>query len=666
MIVGVDIGGTFTDLVLSDEGQLKIHKLPSTPHNPAEGMLAGLNAITNGRLADLERVAHGSTVATNAILERKGAKTAFITTQGFRDVLFIGRQDRPVLYALQPQLPPPLIPRELCYEVPERLDFSGEVLTELDLMALDKVLDEIAWQEVDSIAVCFLYSYVNPSHEQKVRDRIVKRGLLEEWQVALSSEVLPEFREYERASTVALESYVRPVMGRYITQLETELHKSHKKMNLSVMKSDGGVIGAKRVRQQAIQTALSGPAAGVIGAFHVAKMAGFDNIITLDMGGTSTDVAVCLGEPVRRPQSEIDGLPLRIRLLDIETIGAGGGSIARIDAGGVLQVGPESAGANPGPIIYGWGGRQVTVSDANALLGILDADYFLGGGMSLDVESAQAAIEDLAHQAGMSPQAIAQGVIDVANANIDRALRRVSVTRGYDPRNFTLVPFGGAGAMHACAIAEQLEMPRVLIPRYPGVLCALGLLVSDVVLEYSQSILKPVTDDLSDELLVLIEDILIVARDDLKSEGVPRADRHYLTSLDVRYQGQAYELNIPVSATMDIRDQFHEEHRLTYGHSMKEHTVEVVNLRVQAVGTVERPDIVAEVIDENAKASTAFLDKKETVTGATFRLYQRDNLQPGASFEGPALVFQLDSTVFVAAGWTVRVDGYRNLILEKI
>ncbi len=395
MLVGVDIGGTFTDLVLSADGALRIYKLLSTPDDPARAMLQGLNAVSGERLEALQRIAHGTTVATNAILERKGAKCALITTEGFRDLLLIGRQNRPVLYALHPELPPPLIPRERCYEVPERLDYTGAVLKPLDLDALDGVLDEIARTGIEAVAVCFLFSYVNPAHEQAVRARILERGLLDEAQIALSCEVLPEFREYERASTVALEAYVRPVISRYLGHLEDALTQSSA---LRVMKSDGGIISAHYARQRAILTALSGPAAGVIGAFHLAKLAGFDQIITLDIGGTSTDVALCPGEPVRRSEAEIDGLPLRMRLLDIETVGAGGGSIARLDSGGALRVGPESAGADPGPIAYGRGGTQVTVSDANAVLGRLDAEHFLGGQMALDVDAARLALQTLAEQ----------------------------------------------------------------------------------------------------------------------------------------------------------------------------------------------------------------------------------------------------------------------------
>jgi N-methylhydantoinase A len=658
MFAGVDIGGTFTDLVLNVDGQLRIHKLLSTPHAPAEAMLDGLRAITDGALETLRRVSHGSTVATNAILERKGARCALITTEGFRDLLLIGRQNRPVLYALQPTLPPPLIPREYCYEVPERLDHTGAVLTPLDLDSLDRVLDEIATQGVEAVAVCLLYSYVNPTHEQAIRDRILERGLLPASNIALSCEVLPEFREYERASTLALEAYVRPIISRYLTQLETALPASS---GLHIMKSDGGVIGAAGARERAILMALSGPAAGVIGAFHLAGLAGFDHIITLDIGGTSTDVALCPGGIQRRAESEIDGLPLRIRLMDIETIGAGGGSIARLDTGGALRVGPESAGANPGPIVYGRGGAQVTVSDANAVLGRLDPDHFLGGGMTLDVEAARAALARLGEGMNMTPEAAALGVVQVANANIDRAIRRVSVARGHDPRQFTLVAFGGAGPLHACEVAERLDIPRVLVPPTPGVLCALGLLVADVTLDFSRSVLG-----LSDAArAALLETMTGEARAALAREGFREAEMLIVPTLDARYAGQAYELSIPYGD--DIEGAFHAAHERAYGHALRDRAVEVVNLRVHAVGLVEKPAFAAAPIVPN-DGSEALLGYKPTVyadSTTPTALYDRGRLQPGAAFAGAALVFQYDSTVFIPPGWSARVDGYGNLILNR-
>jgi len=658
MQVGVDIGGTFTDLVLNDNGHLKIHKLLSSPHNPAESMLKGLDAITLGGIPALTQVAHGSTVATNAILERKGAKIALITTQGFRDVLFIGRQHRPVLYALHPTVPQSLIPREHCYEVSERLDHKGKVLTSLDVNALDTVLDEIAKEEVDSIAVCFLFSYVNPKHEQAVKKRILTRGIVsDEWQIVLSSDVLPEFREYERTSTVALEAYVRPIMSRYITQLEDELPK---KASLRIMKSDGGVMRANRVREQAINTALSGPAAGVMGAYYVSKLAGYDQIITLDMGGTSTDVALIAGKPEPRPESTIDNLPLRIRMLDIGTIGAGGGSIARVDAGGAMRVGPESAGANPGPVVYGGGGQHVTVSDANAILGRLDSEHFLGGTMSLDMKAGHQAMQKLATQINFDEVETAKGVIDIANVNIDRAVRRVSIARGHDPRDFTLVAFGGAGPLHACEVAQQLDIPRVLVPHTPGVLCALGLLVADVAVEYSRSVMRLATRNIIAKLRAKQSELMSIGKRDLEQEGIHEDNMVFKISLDLRYEGQAYELNVPFGR--NIIQAFHEIHELTYGHSMQDRRIEIVNMRLNGTGIIDKVTFNA-VVAEPSHATP--FDEKDSPLGGVIKLYNRDDLNVGAEFAGEALVFQLDSTTYIPSGWLARVDGYMNLILEK-
>ncbi|MGQ9889823.1 MAG: hydantoinase/oxoprolinase family protein, partial [Aggregatilineales bacterium] len=649
MLVGVDIGGTFTDLVVSEGGALRIHKLLSTPRSPADAMLAGLEAlgVTPGA-----RISHGTTVATNAILERKGARTALITTQGFRDLLFIGRQNRPDLYALQPTLPPPLIPRRWCYEVPERLDHTGAVLTPLDLGALDAIIDDMVAEGIEAVAVCFLYSYVNPAHERAARARILAHGALAEWQVSLSCEVLPEFREYERASTTALDAYVRPVVTRYLARLEAALPRQSR---LLVMKSDGGVVSAEAARRQAAHTALSGPAAGVIGAFHVASLAGFNHIITLDMGGTSTDVALCPGAPGRRAEAELDGLPLRLRLLDIETIGAGGGSIARLDAGGALRVGPESAGADPGPIAYGRGGAQVTVSDANVVLGRLPSRHFLGGRMALDADAAYRALAGLGARMGMSAEEAARGVIDVANVNIDRALRRVSIARGHDPRAFTLVAFGGAGPLHACAVAERLEIPRVLVPRYPGVLCALGLLMADITRDYSRTALQPATADSRAALGKLYDELFQQAYDDLRAEGIADGDMAFHALADLRYSGQSFELTVPL--TDDLAGAFHQAHRQRYGHALPERPVEVVTLRVQAVGRVAKPVLAPEPVMPRQPPPADL--------SAALPAYDRAALPPGAHISGPALVRQLDSTAFVAAGWSARVDGYYNLILER-
>jgi len=659
MRVGVDIGGTFTDLVLEDDGQLRIHKRLSTPQDPAQSMLAGLNDLTGGDLNALSHVIHGSTVATNAILERKGARIALITTQGFRDVLFIGRQNRPDLYALHPTLPPPLIPRERCYEIPERLDPHGEVLLPLDEAALDAVLDDLAAQQIDAVAVCLLYSFVNPDHEQRIRQRIVERGLLDAWQVALSSEVLPEFREYERAATVALEAYVRPIMARYIDRLRAQL-PAH--TGLAIMKSDGGIMSAGRIRDQAVQTALSGPAAGVIGALHLATVAGYPQIITLDMGGTSTDVALCPGQAPYSAQRSLDDLPLRLRLIDIETIGAGGGSIARVDAGGALRVGPESAGAEPGPLVYGRGGTEVTVSDANALLGRLDAEHFLGGQMRLDIDSALPAVGRLAQALNRDIQGAAQGIIDVANANIDRALRRVSVARGHDPRAFTLVAFGGAGPLHACEIAERLGMPRVLVPRHPGVLCALGLLVADAIIDSSRAVLAKASRGLLARLRATQAELLAEGRDALRQEGYRDEQMQFNVVLDMRYVGQAHELTVPF--TRSVVDTFHQAHEATYGHALRDRPIEVINMRLQAISLSDKPALRPKRASKS-RAADASLGSRPTADGE-IHLYDRDRLTVGAQFAGEALIFQLDSTIYIPPGWHATIDAYENLIIERL
>lgn len=655
MRVGVDIGGTFTDLILSNGQSLQIYKLFSTPNDPSRAMLDGITALVS-ELSQLVTVAHGSTVATNAILERKGGKVAFITTQGFRDMLFIGRQNRPELYALHPTLPPPLILRERCFGVPERLDHHGEILMHLDITALDEVLDQIAALQVDAVAVCCLYSYLNPTHELAIRQRIVSRGILPEWRVVLSCEVLPQFREYERAATTVLEAYTRPVIANYLGQLEQSLGKTP----LRVMKSDGGVMSASAARRQAAHTALSGPAAGVIGAAYVAKLAGFEQIITLDMGGTSTDVSLLPKTPLFSPEREIDGLPLRLRMLDIETVGAGGGSIARIDSGGALRIGPESAGAMPGAIIYGRGGTHITVSDANAVLGLLDPDHFLGGRATLDLTAAQQAMRKLGRALDLDTELAARGVIDVAEAAIERAVRRVSVARGYDPRQFTLVAFGGAGPLHAASVAEKLGIRQVLIPRYPGVLCAFGLLAADVALEYTQAVFGRASSAQTARLADALDGIIAAAKRDLSAEGVAENAMRFEALVDMRYVGQAFELSLPFSANAgDMSVQFHRAHEARYGFRL-DRDVEMVALRLRSVGVTEKPHLTREPISLNDGASAK--------VGESYgkELYEREKFIPGASLRGPALIFQMDSTVYVPQHWYADVDGYHNLLMRRV
>lgn len=649
MRIGVDIGGTFTDLVVAEGDALRIHKLSSTPDDPSQAMIAGLNAVA-GQLSRVAHVAHGSTVATNAILERKGARTALLLTQGFRDLLHIARQNRPQLYALYPQVPPPLIPREDCYEVAERMDHHGRALMDVDAAALAALAGLLWQQQYEAVAVCLLYSFVNPQHEQAAQAALLSAGFAP-WQVVLSSEVLPEIREVERASTTALEAYVRPRMASYISRVRQELPAA---AGLHIMKSDGGVMDAARVQQRAAHTALSGPAAGVIGAYSLAQLAGYRRIITLDMGGTSTDVALCdEGLPLANT-NQIDGLPLRLRMLDIETIGAGGGSLARVDAGGALRVGPQSAGALPGPAAYGRGGEQPTVTDANLVLGRLQPRYFLGGRMRLLPEASQRVMQRLASAMGLDVMAAARGVIDIANAHIERALRRVSVERGHDPRHFALFAFGGAGPLHACEVAQRLEMSQVIVPPAPGVLCALGLLLADVRVDLSRPVLAAATRSVVAQVRAMQAELLKAGLDELRAQGIASQDMHFAITLDMRYRGQAYEISVPFEG--DVVGAFHTLHERSYGHTLPDQEVEIVNMRLMASGRLPKPAITPR--PHHPHEAPAIAPEFPS-------FYDREALLPGAFLAGEALIFQEDATTFVPEGWAGRVDAYGNLILER-
>jgi N-methylhydantoinase A len=650
-LVGVDIGGTFTDFVLyQPEEGLRSYKVLSTPANPAEGLMQGLADL--GLAADFA-LKHGTTVATNAILERKGAKTAFLTTAGFRDMLALGRQNRPALYALHPQLPPPLIPRHLCYEIVERLDFQGRVLTPLDLSSLPTILDDMAAQGVEAIAVCLLYSFLDPRHELALEQAILADGRWTAGQISLSSRVLPQFREYERASTTSLDAYVRPIIHRYLGALEARLPTG---VDLQVMKSDGGLLSASAIRAQAVQTALSGPAAGVIGAFALGRMAGYERLITLDIGGTSSDVSLCDGAPAWRSETTLDGLPLRIPILDIETIGAGGGSIAEVDAGGALRVGPQSAGSDPGPIIYGRGGMHVTLSDANAYLGRLDPAYFLGGRLNLHLELARSALEKLAEQAGLSPSATALGILEVAHANIERAIRRVSVERGHDPRGFALMAFGGAGGLHACEVAERLEINTVLFPPYAGVLCALGLLLADVQRDYMRAVLAPWGAGLYAQLSAENAALREHAQQELP-------DALCQAYLDMRYSGQAYELSVPLSAEAD--EAFHAAHQRAYGYAMPDKTLEVVSLRVRATQISLKPPLPRIEADPHSLPASGTKTLLTSFGPQKAQLYEGTAWKAGGSCVGPALIFQPESTLYVPSGWQARLDSFHLFVMEK-
>jgi N-methylhydantoinase A len=688
MRLGIDVGGTFTDFCLLDgAGQVRIHKLLTSARDQSVAILQG---IADLQVEPEATVIHGATVATNALLERRGARTALITTEGFRDVLEIGRQTRPDLYALHPTRPTPLVPADWRFEVAERVDKQGAILVPLDVEATDAIVQRLLAEGIESVAVCFLFSFLNPIHERQVRERIAVLGGKSAPTISLSSDVLPEYREYERTATTVINAYVAPLMSRYLSNLERGLGEKR----LRIMQSNGGIISAEAARTQAARTALSGPAGGVVGAFELARLAGFEQAITFDMGGTSTDVALCPGRVQETTEGTIAGLPLRLPIIDIHTVGAGGGSIARLDAGGALRVGPESAGSDPGPVCYGRAeAQEITVTDANLVLGRLDAQHFLGGRMTLDLDRARETMQGLARRLSLPLEAAAWGIIRVANSNMERAIRTISVERGHDPRRFTLVAFGGAGPLHACELAAALRIPRVLIPPHPGVLSALGMILADVVKDYSQTVMLPAQEADAGTLDHLFAPLFERARADLHAEGLNNEEITLLPSLDMRYVGQSFELTIdigdwifdieatqdsdsfpsPIPNTQYSISSFHEAHRQRFTYANEQEPVEIVNLRLKAVGQTAKPQFSQQPAGKlDPKAAhlgykQVYFADAETPSAARpvpTALYERERLAPGNMVVGPAVVYQLDTTSVVPPGWAATVDGWGNLVAE--
>ncbi|HEY6359175.1 MAG TPA: hydantoinase/oxoprolinase family protein [Vicinamibacterales bacterium] len=651
--LGIDTGGTFTDLVELGPDGLSVHKLRSTPDDPSRAILDGIE--TMARTTTGLDVVHGSTVATNAVLERKGARVALVTTEGFEDVLRIGRQTRPELYNFLVPAPRPIVAPDLTFGIKERLDASGRTLVRVDDLALDRLAASLQAASVDIVAVCLLHAYANPAHERQVADRLRRAGLT----TSMSHEVLPEYREYERWSTTVVNAYVTPIIDRYLGALETRLSGSR----LLIMQSNGGSISAGAARAQAVRTVLSGPAAGVVGARTVARAAGFRRIISFDMGGTSTDVSLIDDAVATSTESKIGDFPVRLPVIDIHSVGAGGGSIAFVDAGGALRVGPRSAGASPGPVCYGVG-TELTVTDANLLLGRLDPERFLGGRMTLDVDRARSVARALAAELRMDPLTLAEGVVRVANANMERAIRVVSVERGHDPRRFALLAFGGAGGMHACEIAERLEIGSVVLPRFAGVLSALGMLAADVTRDYSASVLEP-----SDAMSVAALDrrfgpLVAAARRDLLAEGFKRTRQAISRLVDIRYVGQSYEITVPCGPT--YRRAFDRRHERLYGYANPDRPTEIVNVRVSATGLTEKPKLPftrprrAVVARPASRRPGRFGGRSVTVS-----FYRWEALAPGAGGAGPAVITGGEATAVIPPGFRFQVDGFGNLVARS-
>ena len=617
MRIGIDSGGTFTDfVVLDDKGKLESFKLRSNAAAPARVVLEGLRKIAAKR-AD---VVHGSTVATNALLERKGVKTAFVTTHGFEDLVAIGRQNRPELYNLTPALPVALVPRELCFGVHERVLFDGTIEHPLHEREIDTLARKIAESGAESVAICLLHSYQNDAHERLLA--VSLSGF-----VCVSSEISPEFREFERASTTIINAYVGPLMDRYLGELERE--SPHK---VSIMQSNGGLLTASEARRHAVRTILSGPAGGIVGAVEIARLSGFKKALTFDMGGTSTDVALAGREARLTTEARIDNFPVRVPMLDIHTVGAGGGSIATIDAGGSLRVGPESAGASPGPACYGVG-DQATVTDAHVMLGRISADQLVGGEMRIDVAAAERAVARVAAGLGLDPVSAAAAILRVANSNMERAIRAVSVERGEDPREFPLVAFGGCGGLHACEIAEELGIRTVIVPRLAGALSALGMLLADRTRDYSAGALG--VSDYEARFRKLEKQ----AAKDVRGAVIERF-------ADVRYAGQSYELTIPWGAD------FHKAHQRVYGYSDAKRATQIATLRVRATVRVEKPALA--------------MAARRSKFGETRRVWVAGKWQKVApSTRGPALIVDYGSTTLVPPSWSIKQDRAGSLILRR-
>jgi N-methylhydantoinase A len=654
--LGVDVGGTFTDLVALVDGRLVTTKVPTTPRNQARGVVSALERV-QAAVAAAASFAHGSTVATNALLERRGARTALITTEGFRDVIEIGRQNRPALYDLTRDRPAPLVPRELRFTVRERMDRDG-VLVPLDEESVRAAVDACREADVEAVAVCLLFGFLHPAHEQEVGDAL--REALPGVHISLSSEVLPEFREYERCSTTVCNGYLAPRLGAYLERLADEVQALGLPDPL-VMQSSGGAAEIETAAAHAASCLLSGPAGGVVGAAWVAGLSGFHDLLTFDMGGTSTDVAPVLGGTVQTTtESVVAGVPVKLPMVDVHTVSAGGGSIAWVDAGGALRVGPSSAGADPGPAAYGRGGEEPTVTDANLYLGYLADGAELGGEVRLDRRLAEAALGRVGARVGLDGEETARGIVRVADAEMIRALRVISIERGLDPRELTLVAFGGAGGLHACSLAEELDIGRILVPLAAGVLSALGLAISDV---------------RRDQVHPLLAELATAARADVEAcfagleanaRGQVADDRRLSLArlADLRYQGQSFELTVEADDLEDLATRFHAEHERRYGYRMEEEAVELVNLRLVATVPREKPELHEA---PPRQAATPARRRSASFDGGwrEVDVHDRADLGAGTEIKGPAVVEFAESTLVIRPGWQATVDEIGTLDLER-
>ena len=670
-VVGIDVGGTFTDVTAVDEttGRVTVTKVPSRPRDEAGAVLAGLAALA---IPDggVRRLVHGTTVGTNAVLERRGARVALLTTEGFRDLLEIGRTKRniPALFIPTFVRPKPVVPRALRFEVGERMLHDGSVLRALDAADVARAVGEIEASGAEAVAVCLLHAWANPAHERALGEALKAR--LPHVPASLSSDVVPEYREFERFSTTVLNAYLQPLMDQYLAALEERLHAAGVVPGVLTIGSAGGVLSSETARRLPIRTILSGPAGGVSQACFVAERAGLRDFITYDMGGTSTDVCLIRDlDPVTTTDNLVGGFPVKTPQIDLRTVGAGGGSLAWLDVDGSLQVGPRSAGARPGPAAYGFGGTEPTVNDANVVLGRIGVTRTLGGAITIDPVAAMRAVQGLAERLSLDVHATADGVIRIAVARMVSSIREISIQRGHDPRDFTLIAFGGAGPMHAVAIAAELGLPRVLVPRHPGNFSALGLLVSDLKHDDVRTHLGPLRDRIA-TVGALFTEMERVAAGRLDADGFGASARRIERSLDLRYAGQAFELAVPVDARLDlatIEREFHRRHEASYGHANLAGEIELVNARIAAYGVVAKPEPpryrsgTTRVDDARIETRRLWFDGQPVECP----VWERDRLPERAAFTGPTLIEEFGSTTVVPPGWRGALDDAGNLLLER-
>jgi N-methylhydantoinase A len=673
LIVGVDVGGTFTDVYAYEAESRRHHifKLPSTPAGPQRAIIDGVDAVCNqsGLKQDgLRRLEHGTTVATNALIQKKGAKVALITTRGFRDLLELQRQVRPHMYSLQLDYPTPLVPRELRFEVTERVTADGEILRPLDHKELDLAVRQVVESGVEACAVCFLFAFLRPEHEREVRDRLLKAapGLF----VSLSSDVQPEFREYERLSTTVLNAYLQPVVSRYFDGLVSDFSITAPGAAIGVSSSRGGLMSVGRARDLPIRTALSGPAAGIMGAIHVARLAQRPYLVTLDMGGTSADVCLIQNYNAGIAFSRrVADFPVRLPMVDIDTIGAGGGSIAWFERDGAIKVGPISAGADPGPACYGKSGSDATVTDANLVLGRLSPNL-IGGRMKLNEAAAQRALRPIADRLGFTIEKAAHGIISIVVSNMVRSIRSVSVERGHDPRKFTLFAFGGAGPLHATEVARSLAISEILVPPEPGILCAQGLVVSNLAEDFVRTDRLALEEGNRSRVEGHVSELAQQANAWFQKEGIEAVNQLFEITLDLRYVGQNFELPLRLNGVAlpsfdDLRRMFFKLHEFSYGYSNPADPVEMVNLRLAARGRLKF-DEPQRTVPSSVGLATPVDERHiwfEAGKKALAKVFERSALRPGHTISGPAVVEQLDTTTLIFPGDIARVDQADNLLI---